>query len=259
MKFILGKKLEMTQIFQDDGTVVPVTKVQAGPCVVVQIKNAAVDGYTAVQFGYGERKIKNIAKSQQGRLSDLPKVRYLREMRIKDAAAQAELKRGQIIDVSSFAPGDIIDVTGTSKGRGFQGVVKRHGFHGMPATHGHKDQLRHSGSVGAKGPARVFKGTRMGGQMGDERITIKNLSIARVDGDNNILYITGAVPGARNGLLIIKGEGEMQIVESEESLKHESIKTLKQAGDKNDAVGLIKDNKDSQNNTEGEVVAKELL
>lgn len=233
----------MTQIFQADGTVVPVTKVQAGPCVVVQVKNADTDGYVAVQFGYGERKTKNIAKPQLGRLRDLPQVRYLRELRVKNATASVDLKRGQIIDVSSFTPGDIVDVTGTSKGRGFQGVVKRHGFHGMPATHGHKDQLRHSGSVGAKGPARVFKGTRMGGQMGNERVTTKNLAIAQVDADNNILYIKGAVPGARNGLVIIKGEGEMQAVESHESSKHESIKTLKQEGDKNDAVEVINDNK----------------
>ena len=242
MKFLIGKKLEMTQIFQPDGAVVPVTKVQAGPCVVVQIKQADTDGYTAVQFGYGEKKIKNIAKPQLGRLRDLPKVKYLRELRVKNAVAPIPLKRGQIIDVASFVAGDIVDVIGTSKGRGFQGVVKRHGFHGMPATHGHKDQLRHSGSVGAKGPARVFKGTRMGGQMGNERVTTKNLAISKVDASNNILYIKGAVPGARNSLVIIKGEGEMQIVESQKSLKHESIKTLKQEGDK---VEVINDNKDS--------------
>ena len=172
----------------------------------------------------------------------MPKVKYLRELRVKNAVAPIALKRGQIIDVASFVAGDIVDVIGTSKGRGFQGVVKRHGFHGMPATHGHKDQLRHSGSVGAKGPARVFKGTRMGGQMGNERVTTKNLAISKVDASNNILYIKGAVPGARNSLVIIKGEGEMQIVESQKSLKHESIKTLKQEGDK---VEVINDNKDS--------------
>ncbi|PIT93724.1 50S ribosomal protein L3 [Candidatus Falkowbacteria bacterium CG10_big_fil_rev_8_21_14_0_10_43_11] len=218
MKFILGKKLEMTQLFQDDGTVVPVTKIQAGPCVVTQVKNAGKDGYAAVQFGYGAKRAKNINKSLRGHADGLGNFQYLREMRVKDENKEkVELKRGQIIDVSSFILGDVVDAIGASKGLGFQGVVKRHHFHGSPGSHGHKDQLRHSGSVGAKGPAHVFKGTRMGGHMGDERVTMKNLSIAKVDADNNILYVRGAVPGARNGLVIIKGEGEMTIAESKKS------------------------------------------
>ena len=224
MKFIIGKKLEMTQIFKEDGTVVPVTKVQAGPCIAVQVKSADKDGYTAVQFGYGTRKKKNIAKPQLGQMKELGDFQYLREMRIKDAKKEKnEFERGQIINVTSFVNGDIIDAIGVSKGRGFQGVVKRHHFHGAPASHGHKDQLRRSGSVGPKGPAHVFKGTRMGGQMGDEQVTAKNLEIAQVDAENNILYVRGAVPGARNGLVIIKGEGEMIISESQKLLKQEDI------------------------------------
>jgi len=201
----------MTQLFKDDGTVVPVTKVQAGPCMVVQVKKADKDGYLAVQFGYGQRKEKNITKPLRGHMRGLSNFRYLREMRLKEAAKEkTEFERGQVVDVSSFVAGDIVDAIGVSKGRGFQGVVKRHHFHGAPASHGHKDQLRHSGSVGPKGPAHVFKGTCMGGQMGDERVTVKNLEVAKVDAANNILYIRGAVPGARNGLIIIKGEGEIQ-------------------------------------------------
>lgn len=217
MKFIIGKKLAMTQIFKEDGMVVPVTKVQAGPCAVVQVKSAAKDGYTAVQFGYGEKKAKNITKSLRGHAGNLGNFPYLREMRIKETGKEkTEWQRGQVIDVSSFTAGDIVDAIGVSKGLGFQGVVKRHHFHGAPASHGHKDQLRHSGSVGAKGPAHVFKGTRMGGHMGDERVTVKNLEIAEVDAANNILYIRGAVPGARNGLIIIKGEGEMKPIKNYE-------------------------------------------
>jgi len=213
MKFILGKKLNMTQIFQPDGMLAPVTAVQAGPCAVVQVKNIEKDGYLAVQFGYGEKNKKNIAKPQQGHYKESGNFKYLREMRLPPDG-KIDIKAGQLVDVTSFEEGDIISITGISKGRGFQGVVKRHHFHGAPASHGHKDQLRHSGSVGPKGPAHVFKGTRMGGQMGDEQITIKNLEIIKVDAENNILYIKGAVPGARNGLIIIKGEGELKVTES---------------------------------------------
>jgi len=212
MKYILGKKIEMTQIFSEEGTAVPVTKIQAGPCTVVQVKDAEKDGYTAIQFGYGEKKAKNIAKPQRKHMKGLSNFRYLREARIKDD--KNELKRGDVIDVSSFNIDDKVNATAVSKGKGFQGVVKRHGFHGSLATHGHKDQLRMPGSIGATGPAHVFKGTKMGGHMGNEQVTVKNLEIIEVDEKNNFIYIEGAVPGARNGLVIIQGEGDMKLVES---------------------------------------------
>ncbi|PIR93330.1 50S ribosomal protein L3 [Candidatus Falkowbacteria bacterium CG10_big_fil_rev_8_21_14_0_10_43_10] len=135
----------------------------------------------------------------------------MRELRIKKEQDNMEIKRGDIVDVSSFNEGDIVQITGTSKGKGFQGVVKRHRFHGGPKSHGHKDQLRMPGSIGAKGPAHVFKGTRMGGQMGNERITTKNLEVVKVDAGQGELYIKGAVPGARNSFIIIQGEGEMEV------------------------------------------------
>lgn len=209
MKFLLGKKLEMTQIFKEDGTVVPVTKVQTGPCVVAQVKTEDKDGYKAVQFGYGTKKEKNINKPQKSHLKDLGDFRYLREMRIKDGS-DINLKRGDKIDVNVFKEGDIVQVTSTSKGKGFQGVVKRHGFHGSPASHGHKDQLRMPGSIGATGPAHVFKGQKMPGHMGNEQVTVKNLKVIKVDVEKSELYIKGAVPGARNGLVVITGEGEMR-------------------------------------------------
>lgn len=207
MKFIIGKKLGMTQIWQGDKSLA-VTKVQAGPCVIVQVKDAAKDGYEAVQIGYGEKKAKRTAKPQQGHLQGLNNFRYLKEFRV----AGANLKRGDEINVATFAAGDIVDVVGTSKGKGFQGVVKRHGFHGHPVSHGTKDAVRMPGSIGATGPAHVFKGMRMAGHMGDERVTVKNLEIVQVDSANNLLFIKGAVPGAANGLLLINGAGDLAIV-----------------------------------------------
>ncbi len=213
MKFIIGKKIEMTQVWQGE-KVVAVTKVQAGPCPVVQLKTANTkDGYAAVQLGYGERKEKNVKQPQIAHLKkagitsrDGKTLRYLREFRdeIKD------LKVGDVIDVSTFAVGDTVKVTGTSKGKGFQGGVRRHGWHGHNETHGTKDQVRTSGSIGAGGIQHVLKGMRMPGRMGDEQVTTANLKIAQVDQENNILYISGAVPGARNGLVLISGEGELK-------------------------------------------------
>jgi len=219
MKFLLGKKLEMTQIFTESGLVLPVTKVQAGQCTAVQVKSREKDGYSAVQFAYGERKKKNVAKPQQGHFlkSEVRSKksetypRYVREMRLKDGDADISIHSGDMVDVSSFVAGDIVGVTGTSKGKGFQGVVKRYGFSGGRKTHGNKDQLRMPGSVGAKGPAHVFKGTRMGGRMGNEQVTTKNMEVVKVDEQENVLYLRGAVPGARNGLIVIKGEGEMKV------------------------------------------------
>ncbi|MDD5071393.1 MAG: 50S ribosomal protein L3, partial [Patescibacteria group bacterium] len=187
MKFIIGKKLDMTQVWQGE-KVVAVTRIEAGPCLIAQVKNEDKDGYNAVQLGFGKRKEKNIKKPQKGHLKKLKiNLRYLKEFKTDDK----DLKVGDMIDVSAFSSGDTIDVIGVSKGRGFQGVVKRHGFHGHNKTHGTKDQVRMPGSIGATGPAHVFKGMRMPGRMGGDRATVKNLEIIEVDKDNNILLVKG--------------------------------------------------------------------
>ncbi len=197
MKFILAKKLEMTQVYRPDGTVVPVTLVQAGPCVVTQVKTAEENGVSAVQIGFLPAKKLNQAAA--GHLKDLPLLAELRDFRVE---AATELKRGDSIEASVFEPGDLIHVSGVSKGKGFQGVVKRHGFHGHPTSHGHKDQTRMPGSIGAGGPQHVFKGRRMAGRMGNERVTVQKLQVVEVR-DGGILAIKGAVPGARNTVLEI--------------------------------------------------------
>lgn len=201
MKCIIGTKKGMTQIFKEDGTVVPVTRVQAGPCTVTQVKTKEKDGVNSIQVGYGEQKKFRQARAQQGHLNGLPTVRVMKEFRTTEA--DAHLERGTTFTVATFAPGDKIKVTGVSKGKGFQGVVKRHGFKGQAASHGNKDQLRMPGSIGATGPARVFKGMKMGGRMGTDQVTISNLEIISVDTETNELFIKGAVPGARGGYLYI--------------------------------------------------------
>ncbi|MFH1522312.1 MAG: 50S ribosomal protein L3 [Patescibacteria group bacterium] len=206
MKFIIGKKLDMTQLWQGEEAVA-VTRVQAGPCMIIQVKTDQKDGYQAVQLGYGEKKEKNIKKPQKNHLKNLGNFRYLREFKIEGE----ELERGDEIEASIFDSGDKVKVTGVSKGKGFQGVVKRHGFHGQSKTHGTKDQVRMPGSIGATGPAHVFKGMRMPGRMGGEKVTTTNLEIVEIDKENNILLIKGAVPGIRNGLVLIQGPGEMKI------------------------------------------------
>jgi len=218
MKFILGKKLEMTQIFdKETGKVIPVTLVEAGPCKVVQVRTKEKDGYFGVQLGFLERKGKNVSKALLKHFKNLGIFRYLKEFRIKEEEIQkaneglkiktndkeVELKPGVTIDVSIFKEGDKVKVTGWSKGRGFQGVVKRYGFKGGPRTHGQKDRERAPGSIGATTPQRVIKGKKMPGRYGQERVTIKNLEIVKIDPKANILAIKGAVPGARNSLLMI--------------------------------------------------------
>jgi large subunit ribosomal protein L3 len=202
MGFILGKKISMKQIFRDTDEVAPATVVQAGPCLITQIKTQDKHGYTAVQIGYGQRK--KISKSLKGQLKKLKtKPKWLKEFRV----SQDDIKRfkiGNTIDVSVFSVGDKVQITGISKGKGFQGVVRRHGFHGSPASHGHKDQLRMPGSIGATAPARVFKGKKMAGRMGAEQITVKNLEIIEINKDKNLITLKGAVPGARNSLVRIK-------------------------------------------------------
>lgn len=219
MKFILGTKKQMTQLWVND-KVVAVTPVLAGPCTVTQIKTESSDAYEAVQVSFGKRREKNVNKPQRGHFKKanvLPKV--AREFR----TSGADLKIGDIITVGTFATGDIIDVSGTSKGKGFQGVVKRHGFAGGRKSHGNKDQLRMPGSVGSKGPARIFKGVRMAGQMGNEAVTVKNLAVVAVDEEQNLIYVKGAIPGAINSLVAIKGAGELKVnLTKEEEVKEET-------------------------------------
>ncbi len=204
MKFILGTKLGMTQVFADDGRVIPVTRLQAGPCVVTQVKQPEKDAVHAVQIGFGKQKMFRLNKAMQGHLRNLEPLRHIKDIRMKEATHG--LERGDTFTVSIFEPGDKVQVTGTSKGKGFQGVVKRHGFGGSLQTHGHKDQVRMPGSIGAGGVQRVFKGTRMGGHMGDEQVTVKNLEIIEVHPEANELYVKGAVPGARGSLLLVLSE-----------------------------------------------------
>ena len=203
MKFLIGKKLDMSQLFKEDGTVVPVTYVQAGPCVVTDVRTKEKDGYCAVQVGFGVTR--QGAKPQAVRAEKHGPVAVTREYRTRD---DEQVNAGDVLTVEQFAEGDVVDVVGTSKGRGFAGVVKRHGFAGQKATHGTKDQIRKSGSIGAGGVQRVFKGLRMAGRMGGSRVTVKNLQVVLVDTKTNRLAIRGAVPGARNSLVLIHGRDE---------------------------------------------------
>lgn len=199
---IVGRKIGMTQLFQDGGEVV-VTAIEAGPCFVTQIKTEAKDGYDAVQVGFGEAKRLNSA--QKGHLKDVGRFKYLREFDMEDVeSAQV----GQKLDVDMFKSGDLVDVTGTSKGKGFAGVVKRHHFAGGPKTHGQSDRHRAPGSIGAgTNPGRVLKGTRMAGHMGNRRVTVRNLKVIDVDLARHLILVEGAVPGSNKGLLLIKKAG----------------------------------------------------
>ncbi|MFQ6000801.1 MAG: 50S ribosomal protein L3 [Anaerolineae bacterium] len=200
MKAILGKKMGMTQIFDERGEIVPVTLVEAGPCYITQVKTEEKDGYTALQLGFGETKRLN--KPQRGHLKELVPLRYLREVRVKDVQGY---QVGQKFDVSLFSVGDLVDVTGISKGKGFAGVMKRHGFRGGPATHGQSDRARAPGSIGATTtPGRVFKGMRMAGRMGNERVTVQNLKVVLVDPERNLLGVRGSIPGNRGGLVMVR-------------------------------------------------------
>jgi large subunit ribosomal protein L3 len=204
MKGILGKKVGMTQIFDERGEVVPVTIIEAGPCFVVQKRTTERDGYQAIQLGFEEVAPKRLTGGQHGHLrkSNLSPLRYLREIRTFDPEGYEE---GQKITVSIFDVGDRVDVVGTSKGRGFAGTIKRHGFKRQSKTHGQSDRERAPGSIGATTtPGRVYKGKRMPGHMGNARVTAQNLQVVLVDPERNLLAVKGAVPGARNGLLIIK-------------------------------------------------------
>ena len=199
-KFILASKIGMSRTFLEDGVMVPVTKLQAGPCTVTMLRTTERDGYRAVQVGFSEKP--RATKPEQGAAKAVGgKVfRHLQEFQLP---AGQEMTVGQIIDVTQFKPGEYVSVIGWSKGRGFQGVVKRHGFHGHPSTHGHKDQLRMPGSIGAGGVQHVRKGMRMGGRMGNDRVTVHNLKVVAVNSEVNELWVRGAVPGARNGLVFV--------------------------------------------------------
>jgi len=193
----------MTQIFRDDAKAEAVTAIEAGPCAVTQVRTAAKDGYNAAQLGFGEAK--RLKSPQRGHLKELGQLKYLREFRTGEAEA---IEVGQKIDVSLFKAGDLVDITGISKGKGFAGVVKRHHFAGGPKTHGQSDRHRAPGSIGATtSPGRVLKGKRMAGHMGDSRVTARHLEVIEADPERNLLLVKGAVPGARNGLLLIKKSG----------------------------------------------------
>lgn len=206
MKGIIGKKVGMTQVFDEQGNVVPVTVIEAGPCYITQIRTADRDGYKAVQMGYGETKPSRLTKAQLGHLkkNNLPALRILREFRVRDDEA-VDLEEGAEIKVDVFAKGEKVDVVGTSKGRGFAGTIKRHGFNRQPKTHGQSDRERAPGSIGMRAtPGRVLKGLRMGGRMGNDRVTMQNLEVVVIDADKNLLAVRGSVPGARGGIVIVK-------------------------------------------------------
>jgi large subunit ribosomal protein L3 len=206
MKGILGKKVGMAQVFDDRGEAIPVTVIEAGPCFVAQIKTVERDGYSAIQLGMDETKPKRLTQPQLKHLqkSNLPPLRYLRELRVS-AEELGSFEEGQRVTVGIFEEGEFVDVTGMSKGRGFAGVVKRHGFGGGPKSHGQSDRHRAPGSIGAcTTPGRVFKGKRMPGRMGGERVTTQGLKVVIVDPERNLLAVKGAVPGAKNSLLMIR-------------------------------------------------------
>lgn len=190
----------MTSRFLSDGAVVPVTLISAPQNVITDIKTVSRDGYSGVQVGTGN--IKKLSKSERGHLKDLPPLRNLREFRVSDASAW---KRGDELTLEQFKVGETVTVIGTSKGKGFQGVVRRHHFHGHPSSHGHKDQERMPGSIGAGGVQHVRKGTRMAGRMGNDRVTVKNLEVVEINSEMGTIALKGAVPGARGGLLMLLG------------------------------------------------------
>jgi large subunit ribosomal protein L3 len=203
LRGFLGKKIGMSQIFRENGESVPVTVIQAGPCAVTQIKSEETDGYNAVQLGFGATK--NLNKPERGHLKNSDPVKHLREVKADNLQ---DYSIGQQISVDIFDVGEKIDVIGTTKGKGFAGTMKRHGFGGGPRTHGQSDRGRAPGSIGGgTTPGKVYKGLKMSGHMGNERVTVKNLEIVQIDQDRNLLVVKGGVPGAPNGLLVIRRKG----------------------------------------------------
>ncbi|GAA4500250.1 50S ribosomal protein L3 [Hymenobacter ginsengisoli] len=205
MPGIIGKKIGMTSLFTPDGKNIPCTLIEAGPCVVTQVKTVETDGYNAVQIGYGEKKAKNTTKALAGHFAKAgttPKKRLV-EFRTEDVATYS---LGSTVETTLFEEGEFVDVVGTSKGKGFQGVVKRYNFQGVGGqTHGQHNRLRHPGSIGAcSWPSRVFKGMRMGGRMGTDRVKIQNLKVMRIVADKNLILVSGSVPGAKNGYVVLE-------------------------------------------------------
>ena len=202
-KGIIGKKIGMTQIFDEKGNVVPVTVIEAGPCVVVQKKTVENDGYEAVQFGFGDVTPKHVNKPQQGHFAkaDVAAKRTLREFRFDDCSA---LNLGDIVKADTFAVGDHVDVVGISKGKGYAGAIKRWNHSRLKETHGSGPVARHAGSLGAcSSPSRVFKGMKAAGHLGVERVTVQNQVVAKIDAENNLIAIKGAIPGPRGGIVVI--------------------------------------------------------
>jgi large subunit ribosomal protein L3 len=196
---IIGYKKGMAQIFNEDRTIDQVTAIEAGPCIVTQVKRAEKEGYNAVQLGFGEAKRLN--QPEKGHLKKAGNLKHLREIRVDDAAS---IEVGQKVDVSIFKAGDLVDVIGISKGKGFAGVVKRHHFSGGPKTHGQSDRWRTSGAIGSTTfPGRVWKGLRMAGHMGDERVTVQGITVVKADAEKNLLLVRGSVPGANDGVVLI--------------------------------------------------------
>ena len=206
MKGMIGKKVGMTQVFDEQGAVVPVTVIEAGPCYVTQIRNLERDGYVSVQLGFGGSKPTRLTRGQLGHLqkSDLPALRHLREFRMTESADLA-VEEGQEIKVDIFEQGELVDVIGTSKGRGHAGTIKRHGFARGPKTHGQSDRMRSPGSIGmCATPGRTLKGKKMAGRMGNDRVTVQNLTLVVVDAEKNLLAVKGSVPGARGSIVMIR-------------------------------------------------------
>ena len=202
-KAIIGKKIGMTQIFDEAGRVIPVTVVEAGPCVVVQKKTVENDGYKALQYGFGDIKPKNVTKPMAGHFAkaDTAARRHLQEFRLDEVDAASV---GDIVKADVFAAGDIVDVTGTSKGKGFAGTIKRYNQHRLKETHGTGPVARHAGSMGANSsPSRIFKGKRLPGQLGNEQVTVQNLEIVKVDAENNLIAVRGALPGPKGSIVAI--------------------------------------------------------
>ena len=201
-KGLIGKKIGMTQIFDEKGNMIPVTVVEAGPCVVVQKKTTENDGYEAVQVGYGDKKVQRVNKPMAGHFkkADVAPKKVLKEFRLADTSS---LNVGDIIKADIFAAGDIVDVVGTSKGKGTAGVIKRWNFGRLRESHGTGPVARHGGSLGVIDPARIFKGKKMAGHLGSERVTVQNLSVVKVDSENNLIAIKGSIPGPKGGIVVI--------------------------------------------------------
>ena len=205
MDGLIGKKVGMTQIFDEKGRVIPVTVLELGPCYIVQRKRMEHEGYEAVQVGFGRRKLKNITRPVQGHLKKSNFSEGFEVLKEIEVGSQEEVAEGQSLTVNIFEVGEIVDVTGKSKGKGFTGVMKRHGFHGSPAAHGTHESFRHGGSIGSSAyPAKVFKGMKMAGHTGNARVTIQNLVVVDIREDRNLLMVKGAVPGPNGGIVMVR-------------------------------------------------------